>query len=216
MKFKNFLQNGLLLFLITPFILNSQEYKVKITKDIPYIDIDVMGNAVRIERIQDLNHKLTNSYSKTSRPCPPFCVQPFTPIKGIETIGEVELIDFLKNEVNNNTGIIIDARLPKWYQEGTIPGAINIPFPILNPHKSKEYLEQVLSILGVEKKDGKWDFSHAQKLVIFDNGPWCQQGNLAMKYLVEISYPKNKIKYYRGGMQFWQILGFNVLKQKNK
>ncbi len=195
---------------------SEKEYKVKITEDIPYVDVDVMGKGVRVERIQDLKHKLTNSYSKTSRPCPPFCVQPFTPIKGIKTIGEVELAEFLKNEVNNNTGVIIDARLPKWYQQGTIPGAINIPFPILNPKKSKEYLEQVLPILGVEKKDGKWDFTNAQNLVIFDNGPWCQQGTMAMKHLVEIGYPKEKIKYYRGGMQYWQILGLTVLKQDKK
>jgi len=199
--------------LTMPVLANQKEYKVKITPTIPYIDVDVMGDVVRVERIQDLENKLTNSYAKTSRPCPPFCVQPFTPIKGIKTIGEVELSEFLKNEVNNNTGVIVDARLPKWYSQGTIPGAINIPFPILNPNKSKEYLEQVLPILGVEKKDGKWDFSKAQKLVIFDNGPWCQQGTMAMKHLVKIGYPKDKIKYYRGGMQYWQILGLTVLKQ---
>ncbi len=199
--------------LCIPLMANQGEYKVKITPKVPYMDVDVMGDVVRVQRIQDLKHKLTNSYAKTSRPCPPFCVQPFTPIKGIKTIGEVELVDFLKNEVNNNTGVIIDARLPKWYKQGTIPGAINIPFPILNPNKSKEYLEQVLPILGVEKKNGKWDFSHAQNLVVFDNGPWCQQGTMAMKHLVNIGYPKDKIKYYRGGMQYWQILGLTVLKQ---
>ncbi len=200
--------------LTLPALAAQDEYKVKITKEIPYIDVDVLGDVVRVQRIQDLKHKLTNSYVKTSRPCPPFCVQPFTPIKGIKTIGEVELAEFLKNEVNNNKGVIVDARLPKWYNQGTIPGAINIPFPILNPKKSKEYLEQVLPILGVEKKDGKWDFSNAQELVVFDNGPWCQQGTMAMKHLVSIGYPKEKIKYYRGGMQFWQILGLTVLHQK--
>jgi len=43
----------------------SEDIKVKITEDIPYVDVDVMGGAVRIQRIQDLNHKLTNSYAKT-------------------------------------------------------------------------------------------------------------------------------------------------------
>jgi rhodanese-related sulfurtransferase len=192
---------------------SSEDIKVKITEDTPYVDVDVMGKAVRIQRIQDLKHKLTNSYAKTSRQCPPFCVQPFEPIKGIDTYGEYEVIDFLKKEVSNNTGVLIDARLPKWYKQGTIPGAINLPFPILNPKTSKEYLEQVLPLLGVEKKDGNWDFSNAQKLVVFDNGPWCQQGTMAMKHLVELGYPKDKIRYYRGGMQYWQILGLTVLKQ---
>ena len=39
----------------------AEDYKVKITKDIPYVDVDVMGEAVRIKRIQDTNHKLRNS-----------------------------------------------------------------------------------------------------------------------------------------------------------
>ena len=190
------------------------EYKVKITQDLPYVDVDVMGEPVRLDRIQDTKHKLTNSYSKTSRPCPPFCVQPFQPIKGIETYGELELLNFLKQEVSNNTGVLVDARLPKWYKEGTIPGAINLPFSILNPDTSNQYLEQVLPILGAKKDGNKWNFDTAQKLVVFDNGPWDQQGTRAMQHLVKIGYPKDKIKYYRGGMQYWQILGFKVLKQQ--
>jgi len=190
------------------------EYKVKITENLPYVDVDVMGEPVRLDRIQDTKHKLTNSYSKTSRPCPPFCVQPFQPIKGIETYGELELLNFLKQEVSNNTGVLVDARLPKWYKEGTIPGAINLPFSILNPDTSNQYLEQVLPILGAKKDGNKWNFDTAQKLVVFDNGPWDQQGTRAMQHLVKIGYPKDKIKYYRGGMQYWQILGFKVLKQQ--
>ena len=190
------------------------EYKVKITQNLPYVDVDVMGEPVRLDRIQDTKHKLTNSYSKTSRPCPPFCVQPFQPIKGIETYGELELLDFLKQDVSNNRGVLVDARLPKWYKQGTIPGAINLPFSILNPNTSNQYLEQVLPILGAKKDGEKWNFDSAQNLVVFDNGPWDQQGTRAMQHLVKIGYPKDKIKYYRGGMQYWQILGFKVLKQQ--
>ena len=192
----------------------EKEYKVKITENLAYVDADVMGEPIRIDRIQDTKYRLKNSYTKTSRPCPPFCVQPFEPIKGVETYGELEVLDFLKKEVSNNTGVIVDARLPKWYKEGTIPGAINLPFSILNPKTSKEYLEQVLPILGAQKKGDKWDFTNAQKLVVFDNGPWCQQGVRAIEHLLELGYPKDKIKYYRGGMQYWQILGFKVLNAK--
>jgi len=192
---------------------NNSDIKVKITQDIPYVDVDVLGDVVRIKRIQDTKHRLTNSYAKTSRPCPPFCVQPFQPIKGIKTIGEYELLEFLKNDVNNNTGVLVDARLPKWYKQGTIPGAINLPFSILNPDSANAYIDKVLPLLGAEKKNGKWDFSNAQKLVIFDNGPWSQQGTRAMEHLVKLGYPKDKIFYYRGGMQYWQILGLTVLKQ---
>lgn len=203
----------LLVALCSTAISSAKEYKVKITENLPYVDVDVLGEPVRIDRIQDTNHKLRNSYAKTSRPCPPFCVQEFEPVKGIETYGELELLNFLKKEVSNNTGVLVDARLPKWYNEGTIPGAINLPFAILNPKSSGEYLHKVLPVLGVEKKGDKWDFSKAQNLVVFDNGPWDQQATRAIKHLLAIGYPKNKIKYYRGGMQYWQILGLKVLNQ---
>ena len=193
---------------------DAKEYKVKITQNLPYVDVDVLGKAVRIDRIQDTSHRLNNSYTKTSRPCPPFCVEPFEPIKGVKTFGELELLEFLKSDVTNNKGVLVDARLPKWYKEGTIPGAINLPFSILNPDISNEYLDQILPILGAEKKDGKWDFTNAQTITVFDNGPWCQQGVRAMKNLIKIGYPKEKINYYRGGMQYWQILGLKVQKKK--
>ena len=216
MNTKKFFILGAVTLLVTGSLYGAMDsdYKVKITQNLPYVDVDVMGEPVRLDRIQDTKHKLTNSYSKTSRPCPPFCVQPFQPIKGIETYGELELLDFLKQEVSNNRGVLVDARLPKWYKQGTIPGAINLPFSILNPDTSNQYLEQVLPILGAKKDGNKWSFDSAQKLVVFDNGPWDQQGTRAMQHLVKIGYPKDKIKYYRGGMQYWQILGFKVLKQQ--
>ncbi len=212
----SFYKNSLVICLSLFYTINADNIKVKIDENTPFVDVDVMGKPVKIKRIQDTKHRLKNSYTKTSRPCPPFCVQPFEPIKGVETYGEIELLNFLKNDVSNNSGVLVDARLPKWYQEGTIPGAINLPFSILNPVTSKEYLEQVFPLLGAKKNGDKWDFSSAQKLVIFDNGPWCQQGVRAMEHLIESGYPKEKIKYYRGGMQYWQILGFNVLNKKDK
>ena len=88
-----------------------------------------------------------------------------------------------------------------------------MPFSILNPNTSNQYLEKVLSILGAKKDGDKWVFDNAQNLVVFDNGPWDQQATRAMQHLVKIGYPKDKIKYYRGGMQYWQVLGFKVLKK---
>jgi len=186
--------------------------EVNLTDKLPYVDIDVDGKNIRIKRIQDTNHKLKNSYTKTSRPCPPFCVQKIEPIKGIETVSELDVINFLKNQVANNTGLLIDARLPQWYMQGTIPGALNVPFSVLSISLGSKYIDQMLELFGAEKKSGKWDFSNAMELLIFDNGPWCQQAVAAMKNLIKLGYPKDKIKYYRGGMQYWQILGITLMK----
>ncbi len=188
--------------------------EVNIRKGLPYVDVDINGESVRIERIQDTKHKLKNSYTKTSRPAPPFTIQAYQPIKGINTIGELDVIDFILKDVNNNTGVLVDARMPKWYRAGTIPGAINLPFSILSIKDNNPFISQIFELFGAEKVKDKWNFSDAQTILIFDNGPWCQQGVRAMKNLVRLGYPKSKILYYRGGMQYWQILGLTTIKPK--
>ena len=202
--------------LITPIFISllltsSYAIEVNIKEGLPYLDIDIDGETVRIERIQDTKHKLKNSYTKTSRPAPPFSIQPYEPIKGVETISELDVLEFLRDERSNNTGVLLDARMPKWYRVGTIPGAINIPFSMLSPEGSNPFLSQIFQIFGAIEKNGKLDFTNTQTLLIFDNGPWCQQGVRAMKNLVEQGFPKSKIKYYRGGMQYWQILGLTTI-----
>jgi len=192
--------------------LNATE--VNIIVGLPYVDIDVDGNPVRIERVSDTKHKLTNSFAKTSRPAPPFSIQPYQPISGIETVSELDVLDFLKNQVAINKGVLLDARMPKWNKSGSIPGSTNIPFSILASKGNNSYVEKIFSLLGVKKDKDSWDFSNAQNLLVFDNGPWCQQGVRAMKNLLKLGYPKSKILYYRGGMQYWQILGFTTIVSK--
>jgi rhodanese-related sulfurtransferase len=189
--------------------------EVNIKEGLPFVDVDINGEAVRIERIQDTSNKLKNSYTKTSRPAPPFSIQPFQPIKGIETVTELDVIDFISKELSENRGLLVDARMPKWHQVGTIPGAINIPFSILSTKGENPFIGQIFELFGATNKSGKWDFSNVQTILIFDNGPWCQQGVRAMKNLVHLGYPKSKIKYYRGGIQYWQILGLTTIKPQD-
>ena len=198
---------GLLSISLLTTALNALE--VNITKDLPFVSVKINGKTIKIQRIQDTSHKLTNSYTKTSRPTPPFGIQPFQPIKGVETVSELDVINFIKNKLPINKGILIDARMPKWNKAGTIPGSTNIPFSVLTPSKKVSY-KKIIGLLGAKTKDDKWDFKDAQSLLIFDNGPWCQQGLRAMQNLVKIGYPKSKILYYRGGMQYWQILGLTT------
>jgi len=187
---------------------------VKINEKLDRFVMDVMGAPVTIERNQDIQHRLSNSYTKTSRPCPPFCIQPFEAVPGMRTIGETELIRFMRQDVGSNQGVLIDARMPKWYKQGTIPGSVNIPFSIFSKANGDRYINKLLPLLGAQKSSNGWRFDQAQRIAIFDNGPWCQQANLAIKNLLKLGYPKAKIFYYRGGMQYWQILGFTTLKPK--
>ncbi|WP_051928691.1 rhodanese-like domain-containing protein [Thermopetrobacter sp. TC1] len=189
----------------------AETRKVNIAPGMPYVDVKVGGKTIRIERIQDTKHRLTNSYTKTSRPCPPFCIQPMTAAPGVNTVGELELIDFLKKKVEKGKGVLVDARIPAWYRKGTIPGAVNIPFTLLAP--DNPYRDKILLVLGAKKlEDGTWDFGGARELLLFCNGPWCGQSPRAIRNLIAAGYPPEKLHYYRGGMQSWQLLGLTTVK----
>ncbi len=201
---------GILVYLALMQVTTATE--VKINEDLDKIVVDVMGVPFTIERNQNTQNRLNNSYTKTSRPCPPFCVQPFVVAPGVKTIGELELIAFLKKDMAENSGLLVDARMPKWYKQGTIPGALNIPFSIFSKENGDTYINKLLPLLGAQKGEKGWNFDHAKRIVIFDNGPWCQQGRLAIENLLKLGYPSEKILYYRGGVQYWQILGFTMMK----
>lgn len=185
--------------------------EVGITKSLSYLDVMHDGKIVRIERIQDTSHKLTNSFTKTSRACPPFCIQPIQLHPDIQTMGEVELLIFLDTTVKRNEGLLVDARMPAWFEKGTIPGSVNIPFTILSGGLKSQHTRKIVKLLGgIETKD-EWDFSKAKKLLLFCNGPWCSQSQFAIKSLLKIGYPPSQLYWYRGGMQYWQLLGLTIV-----
>ncbi|CAA6826725.1 MAG: Unknown protein [uncultured Sulfurovum sp.] len=199
-------------------MLFAQEQKdnviVKLTDEIPYTYVSDSGKQIKIQRIQDTNYRLTDDYTKTSRSCPPFCIQPTKIDPDIKNYAELEIVNFMQNQVANNEGVIVDARLASWYELETIPSAINIPFPVMkNADKAKA--EMIFKILGMKvKSDKSWDFSHAKELVIFCNGVWCEQSAHFIEGMLKHNYPKDKLAYYRSGFQGWKLLGLTTIVHK--
>ncbi len=132
--------------------------EVNLTNDLPYLDLQYEGKRVRIQRIQDTSHRLDNSFAKTSRPCPPFCIHPMQAAIGVDTVGELELLDFLVKKVRTNRGLLVDARLPEWYQRGTIPGSVNIPWTILTAGPDNPCTAKILRALDATEENGEWTF----------------------------------------------------------
>ena len=182
---------------------------VKITEELQSITIQEGDKEIKIERIQDVKHRLTSNFSKTSREGPPFCVQPMN-IGNVKTIGELELLKHIKEMQKDDTDMLLmDVRTKDWSRNGTIPSATKLPFTMLQ--KDSKYLNKILNILGAkEKENGKWNFDKVPTLIIFSNGLWDAQATKAIKSLVELGCPEDKILYYRGGMQSWNILGLTV------
>ena len=189
---------------------------VNITPDLESIDVNHGGKSVKIIRNQNEKNTVNPAFAKTSRKCPPFCIQPSALAPGVETIGELEVINYLKmiNECDNSV-LVIDSRTPDWAAKGTIPGAVNIAWTKLNPAKGAdpisigEIMEGSFNAVNLE---GLWDYSKAKTLVMFCNGMWCGQSPNNIKNLLKFGYPADKLKWYRGGMQDWEILGLSTAK----
>jgi len=201
------------LFLSTNVVI-AEDMAVKITPSMG--SVKVMHNGKHVTIMRDQNQKATviPDFAKTSRKCPPFCIQPMQLAPGVETIGEVEMLDYLQQMSKGDKSIlVVDSRTPDWVKKGTIPGAVNIPWTNLNPDKGASPI-QIGDILenkfGAKRFEDIWNYSDAKTLVLFCNGMWCGQSPNNIKNLLKFGYPAHKIKWYRGGMQNWSNLGLSV------
>ena len=184
---------------------------VRITQDMSYFEFESAGEFYVIERNQNQEAVIENSFAKTSRPCPPFCIHAMSAGEGVETVGELELMDFIDDFVQPGIGFLVDARTPDWYEKGTIPGSINLPFTLFLESQDNPFRGPLLTSLGGRRgPSGTWDFSNALDLLLFCNGPWCDQSPRAIRALMEVGYPPERLRYYRGGMQTWLLLGLTV------
>ncbi len=193
---------------------NTEHLIVKLTDTLPYTYTIDSCKKIKIERVQDTSNRLTDDYTKTSRPCPPFCIQPTKVHPDIKNIAELEIIQFMKDKVAKNRGVIIDARLKSWFELETIPSAINIPFPVMQ-NADKKKAELIFKILGMKvEKDGTWNFEKAKELAVFCNGVWCEQSAHFISGMLKYNYPTSKLNYYRSGFQGWKLLGLTTIVHK--
>ena len=220
---------------IVSFSVQANDGAVRITKDKSYSAVYDKNQMIKISRIQDTSNVINGLFAKTSRPCPPYCINPMSLDERVKTVAELEVIQFMETAIYRGDGLIIDVRSPKWHQHGTIPGSVNIPIAVFEKGPNSAELSEILENLGaVERKEvspvllmvedlglfggnqktEKWDFSNAKELVLWCNGPWCGQSPRAIRALLNAGYPAEKLYYYRGGMQMWQSLGLTTVKPK--
>lgn len=171
--------------------------EVGITKDLSSVTLQTENGPVTIDRIQNTKNEITGEWALTSRPCPDFCIQPHTAAEDVTTIGELELIEMLQSP----DAVVVDSRTRDWFEGGTIPGAINIPYT---------YVVDELGQLGCEPDFDGWDCKTAKPVALFCNGVWCGQSPTAIRNMIKAGYPADRIFYYRGGMQVWRLVGLSV------
>lgn len=184
---------------------------VGLTADLPYVDVVHDGKPFRVRRDQDNDAEIAPDYAFTSRPCPPYCIQPMQLAAGVETIGELELLEYLKRVTGRDSGVlVIDSRDVDWLlRSGIIPGAVHLPWTKLHPmHNDPQAVAEILEMqFGALRIGPMWNFENARTLVFYCNGAWCGQSPTNIRQLLAVGYPAQKLKWYRGGMQSWQSLG---------
>ena len=193
----------------------ADEVAVNITPGVGAVDVMHGGKTVTIMRNQDEKNTVNAAFAKTSRKCPPFCIQPSKLAPGVETIGEDEVLQYAKAMSDGDGSIVlIDSRTPDWVDKGTIPSAMNVPWTKLNPAKGADPIsiaEIMEGVFNVQSNEELMDFSDCKTAVMFCNGMWCGQSPNNIKNLLKFGYPAHKIKWYRGGMQDWEILGLTTV-----
>lgn len=150
-----------------------------------------------IQRIADPEHRLSPEWAHTSRPAPPAVLQPLVPVAGVLPLGELELIEALKDA----DIVVADSRKPEQFAKYTIPGAINLPFT--DPATG-------LETLGCQRAGDGWDCSGAHRVAMFCNGVWCGQSPTLIRKLTAAGFPPEHIQYYRNGLQGWLLQGLSV------
>ncbi len=192
---------------------------VNISADLASVDVMHQGQKVTIMRNQNQSNAVNLDFAITSRACPPFCIQPSELAPGIKTIGELEVLSFLKKIGDGDTSMmVIDTRTSAWVEKGIIPGTVNIPWDTLDIDKSDPLVVQDIlqNQLGARRSADVWNFDNARTLVLFCNGSWCGQSATMIKVLLKMGCPAHKLLWYRGGMQDWEGLGLTTLKPLSK
>ena len=175
---------------------SEKKFELKITEILHSVKVEYNEEKVLIKRTK---------YKEIE--CPPFCIQPMK-IKGIKTVAELEVLNFISKLKEKKSKLVIDVRESKLYQIDTIPGAINIPQNMLED--TSKYQKKILELLGAIKKGTQWSFTRVPSLLIFGESEEDDQATKAITNLLQLSYPKEKILYYRGGISSWKRLGLTV------
>lgn len=170
------------------------------------------GEMVEIKRNQNPENLITDLYATTFRGMPQ-AMHPFEPYD-VETIAEREFVQYMIDAQKDKNIMIVDTRTIGWHQRLTIPGAVSYPYTMMDDADDRDWAMDDFG--AVKQSDDSYDFTKAKTLAMFCNGYWCGQTPSMVRAMLELGYPAEKIKYYRGGMQAWTSLGLSVVGEETE
>lgn len=166
------------------------------------------GERVKIDRENPNAARHIMQFAAAQGGCGAPCIAPMQVARGVPTLDETAVLAFLVDQVAGNVGLMVDARLPADRALGYIPGTVSLPYATVAPTNS--FREDILKALGARAFEGVYNFADARELLIYDQGPSTDDAGKLVRNLLDAGYPVEKLKYYRGGMQVWSVLGFSI------
>ncbi len=127
-------------------------FAIPLYKDKHYLHVIHEGRSVKVQRVQDPDYQLRGYFAKTIRKCPPFCIVDMAVDPRVKTIGEIEMFEFMENQLRDGKGLLIDARTPSWFAKETIPGSVNVPFSVLSKKASEAPMIEALESFGATQR----------------------------------------------------------------
>lgn len=168
----------------------------------------ITPNLTRVElNYQDQPIKIERSNNPYQQQCPPYCIQPMQ-IEKVQTIGELEVLDYMQSLSQKSSSLLVDARTPSMYKKGTIPTAINLPYTLFE--SDTEHRDTVLNLLGATQRKQQWQFKNVRELFIFDSSQWDFKASNLINHLIQLGYPQDHMHYYRGGLINWKSAGLTL------
>ncbi|KIN63187.1 Rhodanese-like protein [Sulfitobacter noctilucicola] len=166
------------------------------------------GQQVTIARDAGQSPAIAQQFTSSTDSCGGSCIAPMQAAPGVTTLGELEVMRFLSQDVAGGQGLMVDARVPQDRAKGFIPGSVNLPFSTLD--SSNAFRSDILRAIGAREFDGLFNFSDARTLLVYDSGPTSDDAHRLISNLLDAGYPPEMLMYYRGGMQVWAALGFSI------
>lgn len=179
-----------------------------IAQDLVEANFVFQGRTLNITQAPRADMERLASVSSQSSDCDGICIAPLSAVEGVATVAEFEVISFLAENVASGDGLLIDTRPIDARDAGAIAASISVPAELLDPNNP--FRKDILVAMGAREFDGALNFADAMPLTIYDNGPLENDAARSVSLLVEAGYPKDKIKYYRGGIQVWTALGLSI------
>ena len=100
----------------------AENRPVGISRDMMSVEVTHLGKPFEISRAQDNKNTVNPDYAITSRPCPPFCIRPIQLAPGVETIAELEMLEYLVAARTDPNILVIDSRTPDWVKKEPFQG----------------------------------------------------------------------------------------------